>query len=101
VAQAQAAAARAVTFLSQESLTLSAVTARVEASLCAACLVCVRSCPYGVPRINADGVSEIDEALCHGCGICAAECPAKAIELNWYEDGQLLAKVEALLEGVL
>jgi len=100
VAQAQAAAARAVTFLCQDHLTLSAVTARVEAERCAACLVCVRSCPFGVPRINEDGVSEIDEALCHGCGVCAAECPAKAIELNWYEDDQILCKVEALLEGI-
>jgi heterodisulfide reductase subunit A-like polyferredoxin len=101
IAQANAAASRAVTFLSQSELTLSAVTARVEAERCAACLVCVKSCPYGVPRINAEGVSEIDEALCHGCGVCAAECPAKAIELKWYEDDQLLCKVEALLEGVL
>ena len=101
IAQAYAAASRATTFLSQRHLTLSAVTAMVNADLCAACLICVRSCPYGVPKVNLDGVSEIDEALCHGCGICAAECPAKAIELNWYEDDQILCKVEALLEGVL
>jgi len=101
IAQAQAAASRAVTFLSQSSLTLSAVVAEVEGEKCASCLICVRSCPYGVPKINEEGVSEIDEALCHGCGICAAECPAKAIELHWYEDDQLLSKVEALLEGVL
>jgi heterodisulfide reductase subunit A-like polyferredoxin len=101
IAQARAAAARATTFLSESHITLSAVTARVEGDRCASCLVCVRSCPYGVPRINADGVSEIDEALCHGCGVCASECPAKAIELNWYEDDQILCKVEALLEGVL
>ncbi len=101
IAQAYAASGRAITFLSQTNLTLSAVTARVEADKCASCLICVRSCPYGVPRINADGVSEIDPALCHGCGICCAECPAKAIQLNWYEDDQILCKVEALLEGVL
>jgi heterodisulfide reductase subunit A-like polyferredoxin len=101
IGQAFAAASRAVTFLSKSQLTLSAVTARVTAELCASCLICVRSCPYHVPRINAEGVSEIDEALCHGCGICAAECPAKAIQLNWYEDEQLLCKVDALLEGVI
>ena len=101
ISQAFAAASRATTFLSQEQLTLSAVTAQVEQDRCAACLICVRSCPYGVPRINEEGVSEIDMALCHGCGICASECPAKAIELSWYEDDQLMSKIDALLEGVL
>ncbi len=101
IAQSMAAASRATTFLSQTELTLSAVTARVVEDLCASCLICVRSCPYGVPRINEEGVSEIDIALCRGCGVCASECPAKAIELNWYEDQQLLSKVDALLEGVL
>jgi heterodisulfide reductase subunit A-like polyferredoxin len=101
VSQALAAASRANTILSQPYLTLSAVTAKVEQEKCAACLVCVRACPYGVPRINEEGVSEIDPALCHGCGICAAECPAKAIELNWYEDVQITSEIDALLEGVL
>jgi len=101
ISQAMAAASRAATFLSQEEITLSVVTASVDQEHCAACLVCVRSCPYGVPKINRDGVSEIDPALCRGCGICAAECPAKIIQLNWYEDSQVMSKVEALLEGVL
>ena len=101
IAQSYAAASRATTFLSQPHLKLSGVTAWVNPENCAACLICVRSCPYGVPKINADGVSEIDVALCQGCGVCTAECPAKTIELAWYEDEQLLCKVESLLEGVL
>jgi len=101
IAQAEAAAARAATFLSQSELTLSAVTAEVNPNHCASCLICVRTCPYEVPRMNADGKSEIDEALCHGCGVCAAECPGKAIHLNLYEDDQILCKVEALLEDAL
>jgi heterodisulfide reductase subunit A-like polyferredoxin len=101
ISQALAAASRATTFLSQPQLTLSAVTAQVEEDLCASCLICVRSCPYQVPRINQDGVSEIDVALCHGCGVCAAECPAKAIELSWYEDVQIMSKINALLENIV
>ena len=101
IAQAMAAASRATTFLARDNLTLSAVTAEVIPENCAACLICVRSCPYEVPVINEEGVSYIDAALCHGCGVCAAECPAKTIKLNWYEDNQLLSKVEALLEGVI
>jgi heterodisulfide reductase subunit A len=101
LSQAMAAASRAATFLSQAEITLPVVTAKVDQEKCASCLVCVRSCPYDVPRINEEGVSDIDEALCHGCGICASECPAKVIELNLYEDDQILSKVEALLEGVI
>ncbi len=99
IAQAMAAASRATTMLSQPFLTLSAVTAVVDPDKCASCLICVRTCPFDVPKINETGVSEIDDALCQGCGACAAECPAKAIELRWYEDDQITSKVDALLEG--
>ena len=101
ITQAMAATSRATTFLSKDEITLSAVKATVNPEHCAACLVCVRSCPFGVPRINEDGVSEIDEALCQGCGICASECPAQTIHLNWYEDDQVMSKINALLEGEL
>ena len=101
ICQAGAAVSRATTFLSQPYLTLSAITAKVASEQCAACLVCVRACPFKVPVINADGVSEIDDAQCQGCGVYAAEYPAKAIELSWYEDNQVLSKVNALLKGVL
>lgn len=100
VAQAMASAARAVSFLASKDLTIGGVVAKVEPSLCAACLVCVRRCPYGVPQIVND-VSEINEALCQGCGICVSECPAKAIQLGHYTDDQILSKVDALLEGVM
>ena len=101
IAQAMAAASRASTFLSQPEIVLSAITAEVDQSRCASCLVCVRACPYDVPVINEEGVSYIDEALCQGCGICTSECPAKAIHLNWYEDDQIMSKLDSLLEGIL
>jgi heterodisulfide reductase subunit A-like polyferredoxin len=96
ISQALAAASRAATFLSSRDMTIGGVVSRVEPSLCAACLVCVRRCPYGIPQINRDNVSEINEALCQGCGICVSECPAKAIHLGHYDDDQIMAKVAAL-----
>ena len=33
-------------------------TPRVDPEKCTACLICVRACPYDVPRINEEGVSE-------------------------------------------
>ena len=100
IAQAQAAAGRAHCMLAKDTLNLGAAIARVEGEICAACLICVRACPFNVPFINADGYSEIDPAKCHGCGICAAVCPAKAIQLMQYEDDQIMAKLTGLLERV-
>lgn len=100
ISQAQAASARAVAILSREVMEISGVVSVVDPDKCAACLTCVRTCPYDVPVINAKGVAEIETAICHGCGICASECPAKAIQLMHYKDSQLIAKTKALLNEV-
>jgi heterodisulfide reductase subunit A-like polyferredoxin len=97
ISQALAAASRAGAFLAAKDQTIGGVVAKVDPKLCATCMVCVRSCPYGVPQI-VNYVSEINEALCQGCGTCVSECPAKAIQLGNYTDDQLMIKVEALLE---
>ena len=100
IAQAQAAAARATTFLSQGEIKLSAITAKVDTEHCVKCLTCVRSCPFGVPTWNAEKqVIEINEATCHGCGVCTAVCPRQTIQLSYYEDDQLTCKIDALLAG--
>ncbi|MEJ2723064.1 MAG: FAD-dependent oxidoreductase [Deltaproteobacteria bacterium] len=101
IAQAQAAAGRAQTLLAKNVINLGAAVARVDSKKCAACLICVRACPFDVPFINAEGYSEIDPAKCQGCGVCAAECPAKAIQLMQYEDDHIMAKLDGLLERVL
>ena len=97
ISQAEAASARAATILSQEALQVGGVVAVVEGERCAACLTCVRVCPYEVPVINAKGEAEIDLAKCKGCGSCVAECPARAIELMHFKDPQLWAKCQALV----
>ena len=100
IAQAQAAASRATTFLAKSEIKLSAITAKVDTEYCVKCLTCVRSCPFEVPAFNSDkGFIEIDEAMCHGCGICAGVCPREAIGLSFYEDEQIMCKIEALLAG--
>jgi heterodisulfide reductase subunit A len=99
ISQALAAASRASAFLASAAVTVGGAVARVDQNRCAACLVCVMSCPAGVPRINDRNVSEIDEALCQGCGICAAECPAQTIQLSHHEDDQVNGQVQALFEG--
>jgi heterodisulfide reductase subunit A-like polyferredoxin len=100
ISQASAAVSRACTILSKEKMLVGGVVAVVEGERCAACLTCVRVCPYSVPVINAKGEAEIDLAKCKGCGSCAAECPARAIELMHFRDPQLWAKVQALVTDI-
>jgi heterodisulfide reductase subunit A len=97
ISQAYAAAGRAAAILAKPALQAGGVVAEVDQDKCAACLTCVRICPYGVPIIEPDTKkASIAAAACQGCGICASECPAKAIVLHHYTDAQVFAKEEAL-----
>jgi len=102
IVQANAAASRAVTFLSKDQIKLSAIKAQVFPDHCVKCLTCVRSCPFEVPKFDAEeGEIIIDPALCQGCGVCACVCPRQTINLNNYEDDQITCEIETLLaEGM-
>ena len=65
---------------------------------CAACLNCVRICPFGVPSPGKETV-QIDASQCQSCGICAAECPASAINLERTGKEDLRAELEELVES--
>ncbi|MFC1903646.1 FAD-dependent oxidoreductase [Chloroflexota bacterium] len=96
IEQARGAVSRAVTILSKPYLMVGGVVSVVDAEKCVACLTCVRSCPFDVPRINDEGVAYIETAACQGCGICASLCPRKAITLQHYSDEQVMAKSAVL-----
>ncbi len=101
ISHALAAAARAVTVLSQrDSLYLGGVVAQVDPEKCVGCLTCTRTCPFGIPQVIQEegrtgvgglgGAAFIDSALCQGCGTCTGECPANAIQLVHYTDEQMM-----------
>ncbi len=96
ISQARGAVSRAVTILSKPHLMVGGVVSVVDEDRCVACLTCVRSCPFNVPRINERGVAYIEAAACQGCGICASACPRKAIRLRHYSDEQVMAKTAVL-----
>jgi len=98
LSQAAAAVSRACTILAKDEIQVGGVVSVVDPEKCAACLTCVRVCPYNVPAINKEGVAEIEVAMCQGCGICASECPGKAIKLQHFTDEQIMAKCDVLLE---
>lgn len=94
-AQGRAAAARAGALLGAGSMEARGVYAVVDPESCAACLNCVRVCPYNVPVLEGR-TARIEPVACQGCGICVAGCPNQAISLTGYNRGQLTALLGAL-----
>ncbi len=92
--QARGAAARCAAILLQEEIRTAGTVASVIRERCSACLACVNTCPYQVPRMDSEGISVIDPRGCQGCGICVAECPAKAITMAHWTDAQLVAQTQ-------
>ena len=96
IAQAQAAAVRAVALLSKPHLEATPIVATVNPRLCAACGICVEVCPYGA-RVLEPGAAhaEVISVLCQGCGACVAACPNKASQQKGFEFGQIFSMIEA------
>jgi heterodisulfide reductase subunit A len=99
VTQASAAAARAMRLMNPEKLSVEAITAEVDESLCNACGLCAKVCPYHaiVADAKAKIPARVTEAACAGCGTCAAECPAQAIRMNHFTNAQIEAQIDAIL----
>jgi heterodisulfide reductase subunit A len=96
IVQAQAAVSRAVTLLAGLKIQVSGTVAQTKPSLCSQCGVCVAICPYSAPNWNEKTAkAEINPALCKGCGLCAASCRSGAIHLKGFDQGQILAMIEA------
>ncbi len=102
IAQAVAAATRAVTQLARKVIYTSGTIAEVVPGMCSACGVCVSICPYSAPsfieataRMNA-GKATINPALCKGCGLCVCSCRSGAIRLKGFDNDQIMAQIMAL-----
>ncbi|MCW3992835.1 MAG: 4Fe-4S binding protein, partial [Candidatus Bathyarchaeota archaeon] len=100
ISQACGAAARAATILSKKALEIEGAIAKVDEAMCSGCRMCEAVCKYGALQVDlreGEYKAEVLEALCKGCGTCASACPAKAITMQHFADGQILAQVRAAL----
>ncbi len=85
--------------------------AEVDPGKCATCLTCYRICPHDSIRIERYGqrnvyitrgakegptweAARVKVETCNGCGLCASECPAKAIQLIYYPDLEVMEFLE-------
>ncbi len=81
VAQASAAAAKAMSILSQPELATSPAVATVIRDLCTGCAMCVQACPFGAITLESEKAL-VNSALCEGCGTCTATCLRAAISVK-------------------
>jgi len=104
ISQAYAAAARAATILSKETLEMDGAIAHVDEDFCGGCRICENLCPYSAIEMKEKDdkvTAHVIEALCKGCGVCGAACPTKAITLGHFTNEEIMAQVKAaLVEGL-
>jgi len=72
--------------------------AEVLVDKCAACLTCLRVCPFDIPKVT--DVARIESSLCQACGMCIAECPANAIVARSWSVEQDIADARAKIAGM-
>jgi len=112
VAQASAAAAKAIILFSGNELTREPIVAVVNRSAppifttCTGCFLCQDVCPYQAIereeiRDRSGNVlklaAKVNAGLCQGCGTCVAMCRNKSIDLQGFSNQQMLSEVVGLL----
>ena len=101
--QAYLAGARAIRFLSQESITLNTPIAAIDPAICTGCGNCPQVCPtvaiHMTKRESVLSLAKVDELRCIGCGNCVVVCPPKAISLPGWDNIEIPAQISAALQN--
>jgi len=91
-----AAASRAATVLSQESIKVSPLVSQVDTDKCIGCGLCTEVCAFGaivLEEVDGKKKAKNISASCKGCGLCASSCPQHAIDMLHFRHQQILAAV--------
>jgi heterodisulfide reductase subunit A len=105
ISQAMAAASRATTILSKDSIRISPIISQVNTEQCIGCGLCTEICAFNaviLEDFTGKGYRAKNiPASCKGCGLCAAACPQKAIDMMHFRDSQIFAAAKAGGESAL
>jgi len=108
VAQASAAAAKAIGLLVKDKLTCNPCVAQADELMCNGCSSCEKVCPYGAITYSEKEfrgpnrttllrrVASVNPAVCQGCGACTVACPSGAMDLKGFSTSQIMAEVDAI-----
>ncbi|TXT60230.1 MAG: CoB--CoM heterodisulfide reductase iron-sulfur subunit A [Promethearchaeota archaeon] len=96
VSTALAAASKASTLLSNDTISQELIIAEVDKELCMACHRCEKLCYYEAIKVGDDDIAHVDDLKCKGCGVCVTSCPARAIDLKYYREKQFVQEIKGL-----
>jgi len=106
ISQANAAVARALTYLSKKELETIGTISEVDEKKCIGCGLCESVCPYKAVEIltkrtivGQKQVAQINKALCKGCGACTASCRSGSIDLKGFTNAEVVAQITELAMG--
>ena len=106
ISQANAAVARALTYLSKKELETIGTISEVDEKKCIGCGLCESVCPYKAVEIltkrtiiGEKQVAQINKALCKGCGACTASCRSGSIDLKGFTNAEVVAQITELAMG--
>ena len=98
LAQAKAAAAKAVIPLAKGVVAVAPIVSRVDQAKCIGCGICESLCPFSAIRllkVDKRRKAETITASCKGCGVCASHCPTLAISMGGFTDEEISAQIHA------
>jgi heterodisulfide reductase subunit A len=98
ISQAMAAASRAATILSKDTIEAEGLPSVVDREKCTGCGTCEIVCPYGAIAKDDEGKASVTEVLCKGCGSCRASCPEKAIIAPHFTMKQIIAEIKVMAQ---
>jgi len=96
VSSALAAASKVSTLLSNDTISQELIIAEIDEDLCMGCHRCEKVCSYEAIKVNERGIAEINDLKCKGCGACVSSCPARALDLKYYRDKQILEEIKGI-----
>ncbi len=96
VSTALAAASKAATLLSNDTISQELIIAEVNENLCMGCHRCEKLCYFEAIKIGEKGIAVVDELKCKGCGVCVSSCPARAIDLKYFRDKQFAEEIKGI-----
>jgi heterodisulfide reductase subunit A len=103
ISQANAAVARALTYLSKTHLETIGTVSEVDEKKCIGCALCESICSYKAIEILTKRtvvgeklVAQVNKALCKGCGACVASCRSGSIDLKGFTNEAIVTQITQL-----